>query len=286
MLGMSLGVFFDQEGKLNILSKLRRLNQIFASDGRAVVAALDGFVFSKATTGIDATSARIARLVDAGLDAALVTYGQAQTYEHELTKVTTILRVDASTDVYDPSIPKTAAFFDVNDALKLDAAGIVCMTFPGADSRESESHQMLARLARQAAEWSMPVIAETLPFGYPITSTQSDDPHYIAAAARFSAELGADIIKTRFTGTADDALIVKNASRPVLALGGPKTDTLTYFKFVYHCIEVGARGVAVGRNITQDPNPVGMVAALHALVHENVKPELAFDIYKNLSSIF
>ena len=75
MLGMSLGVFFDQEGKLNILSKLRRLNQIFASDGRAVVAALDGFVFSKATTGIDATSARIARLVDAWLDAALVTYG-------------------------------------------------------------------------------------------------------------------------------------------------------------------------------------------------------------------
>ena len=95
---------------MNILSKLRRLNQIFASDGRAVVAALDGFVFSKATTGIDATSARIARLVDAGLDAALVTYGQAQTYEHELTKVTTILRVDASTDVYDPSVPKTAAF--------------------------------------------------------------------------------------------------------------------------------------------------------------------------------
>ena len=46
MLGMSLGVFFDQEGKLNILSKLRRLNQIFASDGRAVVAALDGFVSS------------------------------------------------------------------------------------------------------------------------------------------------------------------------------------------------------------------------------------------------
>lgn len=38
--------------------------------------------------------------------------------------------------------------------------------------------------------------------------------------------------------------------------------------------------MAVGRNITQDPNPVGMVAALHALVHENVKPELAFDIYK------
>ena len=92
MLGMSLGVFFDQEGKLNILSKLRRLNQIFASDGRAVVAALDGFVFSKATTGIDATSARIARLVNAGLDASLVTYGQAQTYEHELTTFCELMR--------------------------------------------------------------------------------------------------------------------------------------------------------------------------------------------------
>lgn len=44
----------------------------------------------------------------------------------------------------------------------------------------------------------------------------------IAASARAAVEMGADIIKTRFTGTAQDSLIVEAAGVPVLALGGPK----------------------------------------------------------------
>lgn len=68
---------------------------------------------------------------------------------------------------------------------------------------------------------------------------------------------------------------------PVLALGGPKTDTLSYFKFVEHCMKMGAKGVAVGRNITQDPNPVAMVAGLNAIIHLGASPEEAFALYQN-----
>lgn len=263
------------------MSKFRRMNQIFATDGRAVVAALDGFAFSMTTSGIDDTSLQIDQLVNAGLDTALVTYGQAKTYERELAKVTTVLRVDANTNIYDSSVPNTQLFFNIKDALKLGASGVVCMTFPGASKREADSHHMLTKLAHQSAKWEVPVIAETLPFGYPVTSSKSNDPHYIATAVRLSAELGADIIKTRFTGTKDDALITGSTSQPVLALGGPKTDTLTYFKFVQHCIEIGARGVAVGRNITQSQSPVGIVAGLNAIVHNKVDANTAFEIYKN-----
>ena len=45
-------------------------------------------------------------------------------------------------------------------------------------------------------------------------------------------------------------------------------------------MQTGARGVAVGRNITQSRNPIGTVAALNALVHNNANADEAFAIYK------
>lgn len=263
------------------MSKERRLAQIWGTDGNAIIAALDGFGFSMNTEGVDYTCEHLDKLIENGLDAALVTYGQAKTYERELAKITTILRVDDSVNIYDGSVPETDHFFDVKDALKLGAEGVVCMTFPGAKSREQFSHQMLASLAKQGEEWGVPVIAETLPYGYPVTTPESNDPKYIATAARLGAEFGADIIKTRLSGEDSDKNIIANTSRPVLALGGPKTDTLTYYKFVKHCMDAGAHGVAVGRNITQDPNPAGMVAGLNILVHKGGTPDEAFEAYNS-----
>lgn len=262
------------------MQKEMRMKKIFGRDGKAIVVALDGFGFSGKTAGVDGTTRSIASLVEHGLDCALVTYGQAITYQDELSQITTVLRVDGTTEVFDASVPGTEFYFGVEDALRLGCDGVVCMTFPGAGPREVQTHRELARLAQDAALWNLPVIAETLPYGYPVTSPESNDPKVIATAARLGTEMGADIIKTRFSGTDEDHLIVENADRPVLALGGPKTDTLSYFKFVKHCIECGASGVAVGRNITQDPNPTGMVAGLNVIIHEDGTPEQAFEAYQ------
>ena len=87
------------------MSKARRLAQIWGSDGNAIIAALDGFGFSMNTQGVDYTTEHLDKLIANGLDAALVTYGQAKTYEKELAKITTILRVDASINAYDSSVP-------------------------------------------------------------------------------------------------------------------------------------------------------------------------------------
>ncbi len=265
------------------MSKKSRLAKIFNHDGRTIVAALDGFGFSMNTKGVDFTVEHLDTLIENGLDAALVTYGQARLFAQQLAKLTTILRVDASENIYDKSVPETDRFFDVEDALKVGADGVVCMTFPGAEKRESETDYLLSYLAKQGEEWNVPIIAETLPFGYPITSDESNNPKFIAAAARLGVEFGADIVKTRFTGSDEDKWIVENAKRPVLALGGPKTDTFNYYRFVKHCIECGASGVAVGRNITQDSYPAGMVAGLNVIIHENGTPEEAMEAYNKIS---
>lgn len=268
------------------MDKAKRMNRIFGKDGKTIIVALDGFAFSSNTAGVDFSVKKIKHLLDYGLNCALVTYGQAQLFAEDLIDVPTILRVDGSVNVFDSTVPETAQFFDVTDALKLGAEGVVCMTFPGGDDgREEFSHKMLSSLAKQGEQWNVPVLAETLPCSYPVIDEypNSGNPDYISTAARLGSEYGADVIKTRLTGNLEtDQMIVENAARPTIALGGPKTDNKSYFEYVYNLMQAGAKGIACGRNITQDPNPVGKVAALSALIHDEKSVEEALEIYNEV----
>ncbi|MBM7840841.1 DhnA family fructose-bisphosphate aldolase class Ia [Alkalihalobacillus xiaoxiensis] len=249
------------------MTKNRRMNRIFAEDGKSITLALDGGYFSTKTEGIDSTIALMPRLIENGLDAVLVTQGMAKTYAASFSRIAMLVRADMSAAIFDASVPATMACLSVEEAARIGADGIISMTFPGAQN-EMESHAIASALARDAERWNMPYMCETLPYGYAVTTEDSAKASVIATAAQIGAELGADIIKTRFSGKQEDALIVELANRPVLALGGPKTEDMeAYFSFVKHCLDVGASGVAVGRNITQNPHPVGVVAGLNVLIH-------------------
>jgi putative autoinducer-2 (AI-2) aldolase len=45
----------------------------------------------------------------------------------------------------------------------------------------------------------------------------------------------------------------------------------------YRAIEEGAAGVDMGRNIFQSEDPVAMIRAVSAVVHESLKPRSAYD---------
>jgi putative autoinducer-2 (AI-2) aldolase len=47
----------------------------------------------------------------------------------------------------------------------------------------------------------------------------------------------------------------------------------------YRAIEDGAAGVDMGRNIFQSGDPVAMIRAVSAVVHDSVKPQAAYDHY-------
>ncbi len=259
------------------------MSNIFSGDGKSVTLALDGFGFSPKTAGVDHAARTVPAMAEYGLDNVLVTYGQAKNFAQYFTEVGMCLRVDVTTGVFDPSVPDNMPVFDVTDALKVGADGVVIMNFPGAHNERS-TNEFAARLVQQCDAWNVPFMCEALPYGYSVTTPESGDPEVVAVASRFSEELGADIIKTRFSGTEKDRLIVENCTVPVLALGGPKSDHETYFAFVQHVIACGAKGVAVGRNITQDPKPLAVVSALNALVHEESDAAEAMKIYNSLDS--
>ncbi|WP_200886106.1 class I fructose-bisphosphate aldolase [Heyndrickxia ginsengihumi] len=256
------------------------MSRIFSDDGKSIILALDGYSFSAETSGIDKTIGMLSELVENGVDAVIVSYGTAKIYCDVLANVPMLVRADLSTSLFDASVPGTTKLLSVEDALKMGADGIVSMTFPGGEN-EANSHRIAWEIAKAADDWNMPFMCETLPYGYHVTSKQSNQIEKIAAGARLGTELGADMIKTRFTGEQGDAEIIKAAKCPVFALGGPKAENIfAYFTFVKHCIDVGAKGVAIGRNITQSPNPIGMAAGLNTIIHKNGTAEEAFKVYE------
>jgi len=94
-----------------------------------------------------------------------------------------------------------------------------------------------------------------------------------------AAEIGADIVKTYYTGDPDSfAEVVAGSMVPVVVLGGEKSASIeAMFNDVYYSIQAGGSGIAIGRNIWQHKNTRAMIEAMVGIVHEgwNVRQALA-----------
>jgi putative autoinducer-2 (AI-2) aldolase len=66
--------------------------------------------------------------------------------------------------------------------------------------------------------------------------------------------------------------------------GGKKLPELDALAMAYNAVQQGAAGVDMGRNIFQSEAPKAMIAAVHAVVHKNLKPTEAFELFKALKS--
>ena len=88
------------------------------------------------------------------------------------------------------------------------------------------------------------------------------------ALEKAAAELGADVVKTAWPGDAAAfAKIVDACFVPVIVLGGAASDEAGILQMVYDSIQAGGAGIAIGRNVWQQPNPLLMLKKLHAIVH-------------------
>jgi fructose-bisphosphate aldolase/2-amino-3,7-dideoxy-D-threo-hept-6-ulosonate synthase len=167
----------------------------------------------------------------------------------------------------------------VEKALKLGADAVSIHINVGSE-KEAEMLQVSGRIAEECDEWGMPLLAMMYPRGPKITSEH--DVEVVKHAARVGAELGADIVKTNYTGDPDTFKeVVDGCPVPVIIAGGPKVETTKQlFEMVYDAIGAGAAGTAFGRNVFQSENPEKMTRALVGLIHENMTPDEALEIIK------
>lgn len=167
---------------------------------------------------------------------------------------------------------------EVEEAIKLGADAVSIHTNVGSET-EPQQLGTLGRTAKICEEWGMPLLAMMYPRGKKITD--QFDVEVVKHAARIGAELGADIVKTNYTGTPDSFKeVVKGCPVPVVMAGGPKTKTNEEFcKMVYGSIQAGGAGIAAGRNVFQHEHPPKMVRVLCGIVHEGLDVETALRQY-------
>lgn len=178
-----------------------------------------------------------------------------------------ILHLSASTSL-SPDPNNKVLITPVEDAIKMGADAVSVHINIGAET-ECDMLQKLGMVASKCREWGMPLLAMMYPRGKKVSSESA--PEYVKIAARAAAEIGVDVVKTNYTGDIDSFReVTRGCPVPVVVAGGPKMATTEQLlQMVYESVQAGGSGVAIGRNIFQADNPVKMVQAIAAIVHES-----------------
>src|SRR5437879_10357155 len=89
----------------------------------------------------------------------------------------------------------------------------------------------------------------------------------VSHATRLGYELGADIVKTNYTGDGESFRnVVKSVKAPVVVAGGPKAGSESEaLQLVSDWIKAGAAGVSIGRNVFRHHNRTLMIRELFGL---------------------
>ena len=109
------------------------------------------------------------------------------------------------------------------------------------------------------------------------------DARYLGLATRVCAENGATFVKTYYCEEGFEK-VVNGCPVPIVIAGGKKLPEKDALELAYKAISSGARGVDMGRNIFQSENPVGMITAVKAIVHDGMKPDEAFELYRSIAN--
>ena len=176
-----------------------------------------------------------------------------------------ILHLSGSTSISPESNYKVLVN-NVLEAVKLGADGVSLHINIGTKS-DPEMLETLGTVSRECRELGMPLLAMMYPRGENIEDEY--DVEVVKIAARVAAELGADIVKTNWTGDPDSFKeVVDGCMAPVIIAGGEKAGIKEILEITKQSIEVGSAGVAFGRNVFQAQDPTKLVRALYLIVNK------------------
>lgn len=248
------------------LGRSFRMKRLFRSDGRIVVVALDHGGFMGPAPGWVDPAPTVEAVVKGGADAILTTIGVVEKCGHIAAgKSGIILSTPMSTSM--------DATVDAAMNLGVDALKIFAVV-GGAEEQATMASLWSTSLA--CKKRGLPLLAEM----YPVKSEKVPNPterDVVAKYSRIGAEMGADFVKTFYTGDSQSfRYVAESCPVPVIILGGAKTDSdRDLLKMAKDSLDAGGSGVAFGRNVWQHKNPEGITRAVAGVVHQGWSVEEA-----------
>lgn len=245
--------------------KKRRLRRIFQNDNKTVIVPMDHGVTIGPIKGLVNMQYIIDKLSIGGVDAVLLNRGIAKSVDTK-NKGLIIHLSGISALCPDPNMKTQIS--SVEDAIRLGADAVSVHVNVG-HKKEDCMLSILGKIACECDDYGMPLLAMMYPRGPNIKDSHAED--VVAHSARLGEELGADIIKTNYTGDIESFKnVVNSCSIPVVIAGGPVAETNTdLLQMVKESISAGGSGLSIGRNVFQHNDPTKIMKALSAIVHNN-----------------
>ena len=271
-----------------------RLARVFNPlTGRTVMLAIDHGYFQGPTTGLERIDLSIVPLLPA-CDALFCTRGILRSLIPADSAKPMVLRAILRSVIPaesqrpmvlrasgGPSILKELSdeqiAMDMEDAVRLNAAGVGIQVFVGGEHETRSIHSM-TRLVDAGLRCGVPVMGVTA-----VGREMVRDAKYFRLACRIIAELGAQYVKTYYVADGFET-VTASCPVPIVMAGGQKQPELDALTMAYNAVQQGAAGVDMGRNIFQSDAPKAMIQAVSAVVHQNLKPKQALDMFQTLKS--
>lgn len=265
--------------------KTRRIRRIIPpSSGKTLIVPVDDSLIFGPTGGLEALHQKIPRILADPPNALLAFPGL---FRSEIMRddVAVIVNLTASTHRSRHTRKALVGTLEMAVQLSADAVAVhVNIT----SKYEREMLRNLGSIACSCDSFGIPLLAIMYPRR---ETTDGNDDNFdelkkndrrsyadlVSHSARVGVDLGANIIKTKYTGDPESFASVVNACTPVpvVIAGGPALPILDMLRMAHDAIIAGAAGISFGRNVFSREDPQPYVAALKAIVHEGLNPEQA-----------
>jgi putative autoinducer-2 (AI-2) aldolase len=251
--------------------KNRMSHIIDPKDGHTLMLAVDHGYFMGPTTGLEQLDHLVKPLISYA-DTLMLTRGALRNYVDPDTRIPIVLRVSGGSSIVGPELLHEGIIANMEDAIRLNVAGVAFSILVG-EAFERDTLLSFARIIDEAERYGIPVIAVTA-----VGKDMGKDARYLSLASRMAAEFGAHIVKTYFCDAFEK--VVESCPVPIVIAGGKKQPEMDALQMAYDALQAGAIGVDMGRNIFQSENPVAMVKAVRAIVHEQATPNEAYQLFQ------
>jgi DhnA family fructose-bisphosphate aldolase class Ia len=249
----------------------------FCGRGGAVVIPIDHGLYSEPAPAIKDLRKLVATIADTEADGILITPGMLEHVAGVLGDLNIVLRIDGTHTRLGRHLERTDLITSVESALSLGADMVVVNIFVGTEN-EDVLLAKLGAVATQSRTYGVPLMAEMLP-------TSLLDFHYgkekkaasveeinrdLCLVSRLAAEIGADCVKTQYSGDTEGFRhVVQSTPIPIWIAGGPKGEggDAAFLNMIEEAVAAGATGTVIGRNVWQRENLREIINALCKILH-------------------
>jgi len=267
---------------MSLLGKEIRLSRLLnQKSGKLLAVAVDQAMARGIFEELMPIERKVSEIVAGGPDSITMHKGIADTcFRQHAGKAGFILKCST----FSPWQPNYDAWVtEVEEAILLGADAVSMGCIIGGDD-QPEQLRNLGLFAGKAASYGIPTVAHIYPRGNQIPDDEKNHWKHVAYAVRAGAELGIDIVKTKYTGDPDTFhKVVSSTPAKVVVAGGDNGNNIEdYFQMVYDVIDAGGTGITFGRIVWNNPNPTAVVKSFKHIIHEKGTVREAVELYNEL----